>query len=128
MRKYFRFFHPIVIIIATALVAGGIAVAQEDITAVDDSGFVKRIRPDAVFNHEEHNEAAELDCAVCHHVYEDGELLEDETSEDSECSECHGDSDDPRNLDLVVKYHKRCKGCHEEEGSGPVVCSECHVR
>jgi hypothetical protein len=114
--------------IAAAMVVGGIAIAQEDITAVDDSGFEKRIRPDAVFNHEEHNEMAELDCAVCHHVYEDGELLEDETSEDSECSECHGDSEDPRNLDLVAKYHKRCKGCHEEEGSGPVVCSECHVK
>jgi len=54
-------------------------------------------------------------------------LLEDETSEDSECSECHGDGS-ARNLDLVVKFHSRCKGCHEEEGSGPVVCSECHVK
>lgn len=126
MRKCFRFFHPTVIL-AVLIIAGGIAVAQEDITAVDDSGFENRIRPDAVFYHEDHNEMAELDCAVCHHVYEDGELLEDETSEDSECSECHGDSGDKRNLDLVAKYHKRCKGCHEEEGSGPVVCSECHV-
>ena len=128
MRKCFRFFHPTVIIIAAVIVVGGIAIAQEDITVVDDSGFENHIRPDAVFYHEDHNEMAELDCAVCHHVYEDGELLEDETSEDSECSECHGNSDDPRNLDLVVKYHKRCKGCHEQEGSGPVVCSECHVK
>ena len=127
MRKRFRFFHPAFIIMAAVMAASGIAVAQEDILAVDDSGFSSRIRPDAVFNHEEHNEAAELDCAVCHHVYEDGVLIEDETSEDSECSECHG-STDPRNLDLVAKYHKRCKGCHEEEGRGPVVCSSCHVK
>jgi hypothetical protein len=128
MRKRFRIFHLAVIMIAALMVACGVAVAQEDITEVDDSGFANRIRPAAVFYHEDHNEMAELDCAVCHHVYEDGELLEDETSEDSECSECHGNSDDPRNLDLVVTYHNRCKGCHEEEKSGPVVCSECHVK
>jgi hypothetical protein len=29
------------------------------------------------------------DCNECHHVYEDGEKLEDESSEDSSCSECH---------------------------------------
>jgi glycyl-tRNA synthetase (class II) len=126
MRKCFRFFPP-VFVLAFLVAMGGVAVAQEDITEVDDSGFETRIRPPAVFNHEEHNEAAELDCTVCHHVYEDGELLEDETSEDSECSECHGDGSS-RNLDLVAKYHTRCKGCHEEEGAGPVVCSECHVK
>lgn len=126
MRKCFRFFHPMAIL-AILMVFGGIAVAQEDIIVVDDSGFEKRIRPAAVFYHEDHNEMAALDCTACHHVYEGEELLEDETSEDSECSECHGNTDDPRNLDLVVKYHKRCKGCHEQLGKGPVVCSECHV-
>ena len=128
MRKCFRFFQ-LIVILAVWMVNIGPAIAQEDITAVDDSGFDSRLRPEAVFYHDEHWELAGLDCIVCHHVYDDdGVLLEGETSEGYECSECHGDTDDPRNLGLVVKYHKRCKGCHEETGSGPVVCSECHVK
>lgn len=126
MGKCLRFFQPVAVLVLLMAV-GGSAVAQEDITVVEDSAFNKQIRPPAVFNHEEHNEAAELDCAVCHHVYEDGVLLEDETSEDSECSECHSDGS-ARNLGLVAKYHTRCKGCHEAVGQGPVTCSECHVK
>ena len=127
MRKRFRFFYPVAILMVWAL--GVVAAfAQEDITTVEDSIFEDRIRPRAVFYHEDHNDAAELDCYVCHHVYEDGELLEDETSEDYECSECHAGTNDSRNLDVVAAYHNRCKGCHEEEENGPVVCSECHVK
>ncbi len=128
MRKCFRFFLPAAIL-AILMVIGGVAVAQEDMTVVNDSAFKNHIRPDAVFNHEAHNEAAGIDdCGVCHHVYEDGVLVKDETSEDSECSECHGDPGDSRNLGLVVKFHERCKGCHEQEGKGPVTCSQCHVK
>ena len=127
MRKCFRFFQPVVILV-TLILVGGIAVAQENMTSVQDSAFQDRERPRAVFNHDAHNEAAGLDCGVCHHVYKDGKLVEDETSEDSECSQCHAGSKDRRHLDLVVAFHKRCKGCHEEEKQGPVTCNECHVK
>ena len=44
-------------------------------------------RPAAVFDHDEHNEAAGIeDCAVCHHVWEDGKLVPDESSEDTPCA------------------------------------------
>ncbi len=127
MRKCFRIFYPAAILVLW-MVFGGAAVAQEDIYSVDDSAFETLTRPEVFFYHDEHNDNVGLDCYECHHVYDDdGELVEDETSEDFECSWCHI-SDDSGNLDLVVKYHQRCKGCHELEEVGPVVCSGCHVK
>jgi len=66
------------------------AYSQEDMTVIDNSVFPDSRRTAAIFNHEEHNEAAEIDeCNECHHVYEEGVKLEDESSEDMLCSECH---------------------------------------
>ena len=128
MKKFFRLFHPTVII-AVLMLIGGATFAQEEITAVEDSAFGDHTRrPRVVFQHDAHNEAAAFEYAACHHIYEDGQLLEDEAPEDRECSKCHADTDDPQHLDLVTAYHNRCKGCHEEEKKGPVICSECHVK
>ena len=57
--------------------------SQEDVTTVDDSAFEEKMRPSVPFLHDEHNETAEIeDCNTCHHVYEEGEKAEDESSED----------------------------------------------
>jgi hypothetical protein len=105
------------------------AFSQEDIEVLDDSGFSKNQRPPAVFRHDEHNEKAEIDaCNECHHVYEDGEKLEDESSEDQRCSDCHDEKqtgDQPR---LIRAFHLNCKGCHLASKKGPVMCGECHIR
>ncbi len=125
MRKCFYCIR-LVLMTVLAFTAGS-AWAQEDMTAVEDSAFEKRIRPPAVFHHDAHNEAAGIeDCATCHHVYEDGVLQEYESSEDMECSACHGRENDARQCDLVVVFHKQCKGCHLARQQGPVTCSECH--
>ncbi len=117
------------VVLAVTVFAGGFALSQDDVTAVQDSAFKERMRPRAVFFHEDHNEKAEIEeCSVCHHVYEDGELLEDETSEDMECSECHLKDDDKAALSLVKVYHQQCRGCHLEQKKGPITCSECHVK
>jgi hypothetical protein len=59
------------------------AFSQEDMEVVDNEGFSKKQRPPAVFRHDEHNEKSEIeDCSECHHIYENGEKLEDESSED----------------------------------------------
>jgi len=127
MGNCFRFFYSAAVLVLGILLGGPVA-AQEDITTVNDSAFETLTRPAVVFYHDDHNDNAGLDCHECHHVYdEDGEIAEDETSEDFECSWCHT-SDDSRNLDLVAKYHERCKGCHEEWQAGPVVCSGCHMK
>ncbi len=103
--------------------------AQEEIERMDTSTFETPRRPGAVFAHDDHNEAAGLEdnCAICHHVYENGKLVEDESSEDSPCSECHGISAGPENgISLVNAFHKRCRDCHFDAGKGPVLCGQCH--
>nr|HID59662.1 cytochrome C [Desulfobacterales bacterium] len=61
-----------------------------------------------------------FDCADCHHNLEQGE-----TSPPA-CGECHGDegNDIPKLEDAL---HMQCRGCHEENDSGPVDCSSCHI-
>ena len=106
------------------------AFSQEDMVAVDNRVFDNPQRTASIFEHDVHNETAGIeDCAACHHVYDDdGNLVEDESSEDSSCSECHGASDDGRMPNLRKAYHLNCKGCHIKEGAGPVLCGECHVK
>ena len=107
------------------------ALSQEDMEVVEDQGFMKNQRPAAVFKHDSHNENAEIEeCNECHHIYENGEKLEDESSEDQPCSDCHsekgsGADGQPR---LVKAFHLNCKGCHLKVKKGPIMCGECHVR
>ena len=103
--------------------------SQDWITTVSDSAFQKKMRPPVPFAHDEHNEAAGIEeYNVCHHVYEDGKLMEYESSEGSECSECHGPENDGYPMDLVKAYHTLCKRCHLEKKAGPILCAECHPR
>ena len=103
--------------------------SQDDVTAVQDSAFKERMRPRVAFYHEDHNEKAQIeDCGICHHVYEDGERLEDETSEDMECSHCHLKPKEKAVFTLVKIYHQQCRGCHIEQKKGPIMCSQCHVK
>ncbi len=102
--------------------------SQEDVVKVKDSAFGVRLRPPVKFLHEEHNEKAGIDdCTECHHVWENGKKLEDESSEDRECSECHMENGKTR-MDLIKAYHDNCKGCHKENKKGPVMCGECHKK
>ena len=105
------------------------AYSQEDITFLKDKAFGEGERPPAAFVHEEHNEKAEIEeCNVCHHVYKDGELVEDESSEDMECSDCHNVKGGYQTRPLMKAYHDLCKRCHQENKSGPITCGECHRR
>ncbi len=103
--------------------------SQDDMTVVDNAAFGNPQRTPSVFVHDEHNETAGIDeCNVCHHVYEDGQLVEDESSEDQSCSECHdlkGSDDQPS---LIKAFHTNCKGCHQEQEKGPILCGECHIK
>jgi len=123
-------------ILAPALVLAGIVfcfglgLAQEDIETLDNRAFSKISMPPAVFAHDAHNEKAGLDdCAVCHHVIENGRPSESETSEDQACVECHAVAragDNP--IPLRRAYHLRCKGCHLASEAGPIMCAGCHSR
>jgi hypothetical protein len=101
--------------------------SQEEMRVVDNSVFDRPVRTSALFAHDIHNEEAELeDCNVCHHLYEDGKLVEDESSEDQACSECHLENVAGDNPSLRRAYHLNCKGCHLQKGAGPIMCAQCH--
>ena len=105
------------------------AFSQEDMEVVDNEGFSKKQRPPAVFRHDEHNEKAEIeDCIECHHIYENGEKLEDESSEDQSCADCHEEKSIDNKPGLRKAFHTNCKGCHLAKKQGPVMCGQCHVR
>jgi len=104
------------------------AYSQEDIMILADEAFGNKQRPPAVFAHEDHNEKAEIEeCNVCHHVYKNGEKVEDESSEDMGCSDCHNVKGGYPTRPLMKAYHNLCQGCHKEK-KGPVTCGECHPR
>ncbi len=98
------------------------------LSRIETTGFQHLKRPPALFDHDEHNDAAEIDdCAVCHHVWENGQLVADESSEDSPCSECHGLDTGPENsMALANAFHTQCRTCHIDGGKGPLLCGQCH--
>lgn len=101
---------------------------QDEMIVVANDGFVNPQRPQALFAHEEHNDAAEIDdCTECHHVYEDGQKIEDESSEDMRCADCHDLERDGNTPSLLQAFHGNCKGCHAERKAGPIMCGECHA-
>ena len=105
------------------------AFAQEDMEFIEGDGFEKQRRPAAVFRHDEHNEMAEIEeCNECHHVYENGEKVDDESSEDQRCVDCHAEKASGSRPGLRKAFHLNCKGCHRSKKQGPVMCGECHVR
>lgn len=104
------------------------AFSQED-TYLNVEAFGKLERPVSVFDHDDHNEKAALDdCAICHHVYEDGKLVEGVSSEDQLCADCHTLEAQGSQPGLMMAYHQQCKNCHIKEKKGPVACGECHVK
>jgi hypothetical protein len=101
--------------------------SQEEMRVVDNAVFVRPVSVPSVFEHDIHNETAGLDdCSVCHHLYEDGKLIEDESSEDQACSECHMIDGSGGNPSLRRAFHLNCKGCHLSERAGPIMCAQCH--
>jgi len=116
--------------LAVAMLCLTTAHSQDDMVVVDADAFDNSQRPPSVFVHDEHNEMAEIEeCNQCHHVYDDdGTLLEDESSEDQYCSDCHGLEAEGRKPALMDAFHLNCKGCHDAQNKGPVMCGECHRR
>ena len=105
------------------------AYSQEDMVIVDSSAFEKPQRVPSVFEHDAHNELAGIEeCSQCHHVYEEGKLVEDESSEDQSCADCHELEASGRKPGLMMAFHTNCKGCHLEKKKGPITCGECHKK
>jgi hypothetical protein len=107
----------------------GSANSQEDMEVVDNSAFEDPQRVSSIFEHDSHNEKAGIEeCNECHHVYEDGQKLADESSEGQACGECHGPRAEDGMPGLRKAFHLNCRGCHLEKEKGPIMCGECHKR
>lgn len=83
-----------------------------------------------VFDHDGHIDYDEIggECSLCHHVYEDGQLIEDEDSAGQPCSDCHDLKAQGNAPGLRTAYHQQCKGCHIDLKQGPVACGQCHIQ
>ena len=102
-----------------------LAYAQEDIKYLEHDIFVDRQRPAASFSHELHADTEGIDCLECHHVYENGQNVWDD-SQETDCTTCHGLREAGKVVSAMKAFHTNCKGCHDEKGKGPVTCGECH--
>jgi len=106
-----------------------LAHGQEEMVRVDNDVFESPSRPEALFAHDAHNEKVGIaDCASCHHVFENGILQTDDSSEGTPCSECHLLAGQGSTPGLRRAFHLRCAGCHRGQKSGPLMCGECHQR
>lgn len=133
MRK--QYFLTIITALAISLcLLAGVATGEdeEEYSVFMTSPLEPLQRPVSVFDHDAHNEKAELDdCSICHHAYtEDGMLDSEGSSEGIPCSDCHVTEDEAAEgaTPLVKAYHLQCKNCHDRKGKGPRACGECHVR
>jgi len=106
------------------------AFAQDDMTHMPIDAFENLQRPQVAFEHDVHNEKAEIeDCVICHHsMTEDGKLDMENSSEGETCESCHAVKRTDGGTPLMRAYHKQCITCHEEKAKGPVACGECHAK
>ncbi len=89
-----------------------------------------KTRPDVTLFHNRHVEAG-LSCKDCHHIYENGKNVLDESkleegNKNVRCANCHASK-------LEKSFHKQCIGCHaqyqkEKKKTGPQYCGGCHVK
>jgi hypothetical protein len=129
-RMKMKGYRVLVITVALLLIStGSLAWAQPDKIVL-----LGKTRPAVSFPHNRHVEAG-LDCKDCHHIYENGKNILDESkleegNKEIRCSACHGQNS---RLDREQAFHDQCIGCHREywkkgEKTGPRYCGGCHVR
>ena len=133
-RKWFRAL--MITMTTTMIVLTGSALrAQPDKMILDSSKTSgKKGRPAVTFPHNRHIEVG-LGCKDCHHIYEKGENVLDESkleegNQNIRCSACHGTKFPPN---LQQAFHDQCMGCHmkyqkEKKKTGPRFCGECHMK
>ena len=119
----------IVAIIIAAILGFSALDNGKSITFLDNASFESPQEPASAFDHDFHDLDLEIGCEECHHVYENGVLVKDKSSDDKRCIECHPlKADKDHKTPLLQAFHSNCQGCHEKKEKGPVMCGECHKR
>ncbi len=127
------FWSVTILFASLAFFTGSILHAQPDKIVLDHSkAFGNKGRSSVPFPHGRHIESG-IACKDCHHVYENGKNVLDETkleegNQQIRCSACHRANSRP---DLEEAFHEQCRGCHkqflkEKKKTGPRFCGECH--
>ena len=99
------------------------------ITFLSNDNFNNPQSPPSAFSHDFHDLDLKIKCEECHHVYENGVLVKDKSSDKKRCIECHPlKANDEFKVSLLEAFHTSCQGCHEKEEKGPLMCGECHRR
>jgi hypothetical protein len=108
-----RIFFGVTIALMLFLFAGFMPCLAAETDYIDNSAYTKPTQSKVNFNHDSHNENAGIDdCNGCHHLYEDGVLIESESSEDMPCAECHSPKMFNKAATLTTAFHKNFKGCN----------------
>jgi len=113
--------------------ANGLLAQPDNLSLNHTEIFKKRARPPVAFPHLRHMEA-EISCKDCHHQYENGKNVLDESTlqegnPEIKCSTCHGARS---RIHLQRAFHYQCLSCHkknerERKKTGPRFCGECHL-
>ncbi len=116
-------------VIIAAILGFSVLDDGKSITFLDNAGFENPQEPASAFDHDFHDLDLEIECEECHHVYENGGLVKDKSSENKRCIECHPlKANDEYKIPLLHAFHSHCQGCHEKKEKGPVMCGDCHNR
>ncbi len=124
------------LLLSLLLLMAGLPIgAQSDRMVLNASkGQSCKKRPPVNFPHLLHVEKG-IDCKDCHHLYEKGKNILDESklvegNQEIRCATCH---DATSRLHLEEAYHRQCIGCHQKPLKNvkkipPRYCGGCHVR
>ena len=85
--------------------------------------LLKSTAGNILFDHKQHSseDGYGYDCVDCHHLWE-----KDKGEKPEACTECHlSDGEDP--IKTSEAFHQQCIGCHEDAGTAPTICADCHI-
>ncbi len=133
--------------IALILFAGAFLVVAHDevrdVFKIESTIWPNETRGPVLFTHKKHAEDYSISCNECHHVYENGKNIWQESDPVDRCQDCHFETTvegerrlppDLQKLNLKLAFHNLCQDCHRAEvrrdraSTAPVTCGGCHSR
>jgi hypothetical protein len=143
MKGTSRIRRGLVTLLAGAL-AGFVFLTVEVLTAADapmnlkieNKGYNRDKKGAVILSHFKHSADYKIACTQCHHDYQEGENVWQNSDPVKKCIECHNPL---RKVGKIMKlqnaYHKNCKDCHKaylkDHGAANIPlkkCSDCHLK
>lgn len=118
------------------LTAGAsMAVEVPDDVKIENKGYKKDRKGPVNLSHKAHTEDYAAACTDCHHDYQDGKNVWQESDPVKKCAECHDPQEkQEKAYKLRNAYHRNCKICHrdkvkagESEDAPYRKCTACHA-